>query len=103
MQLVVSLYKENPPYLILTATRSSIQANWQPALIDGSTSVSLTYSLMCSSTYELVKDVGTSTTATLTNLTPFTNYICCVRANASAQFLSRTCTFVQTMEDSKYC
>ena len=90
-----------PRDLNLTATRSSIEANWNPALIDELAIANITYKLTCSSNYDLMKDVGTSTTATMVNLTSFTNYSCCVRAN-SVQSQSQACGTIQTLEDGKH-
>ena len=84
------------------ATRTAIAANWKPAFIDGFEAKKLYYSLTCSyGSYELVKNVGNSTNATLGNLTPFTSYSCCVRAYASVQSQSQACGVIQTLEDGK--
>lgn len=99
----ISFYEGVPRYLTLMAERSTIAANWKPALIDRSEAMKLTYTLTCSSgNHELVKNVGNSTNATLGSLTAFTSYSCCVRANASALSQSLTCKTIQTMEDGKH-
>ena len=99
---VIFFYAGVPRFLTLTATQSSITANWKPAVIDESETKGLTHTLTCSSgNYNFIKYAGNSTIATLINLTAFTSYSCCVRAYASSQSQSETCDTIITMEDGK--
>ena len=91
-----------PRNMMLTATQSSIKAIWEPAFIDESATANLLYKLICTSYYDLEIYAGNNTTATLTNLPPFTNYSCCVKAYISVQFHSQVCDTIKTLEDGKY-